>query len=280
MRMTRKMICFVATALAACYVHADEKPADDRLAEVIAPYVDDKTLVVVHLDLMAFDAVETVDWFAEVAELSDRERDKLQAQAVLIGVVTQTLPTEKSVDAFVVISLADLGRLPFFLVLPIDESSPASAIAAEARRDIEKDWKRKVVTERLGEALVIGSQETIDRLKKDRPTARPDVAAAFRSAGSGAVQVAFVPSAALRKLAETVFPTLPQALGGGPTRAFTQGGTWVAVGIDFPPKKVAVRVAVQSADAEAAATLERELARIFAAAARLPQVAEAVPEFD
>jgi hypothetical protein len=273
-------IGLVVTALAVGHVLADEKPAGDRLANTIAPYVDEQTLVVAHLNLMAFDAVETVDWLAEFVGLSDQERDRLQAQVVLIGVVTQTLAKDKSIDAFVVISLADMGRLPFFLVVPLAESSPASAISAEARRQLEKDWQRKLVTEQVGEALVTGSQETIDRLKKQQPLARPELTAAFHCAGAGAVQVAFVPSAALGKLADTIVPELPKNLGGGRTKAFTQGARWVAADIDLPPQKIALRIRVQSADAEAAAALESAVAKLFAAAAELPQIAEAVPEFD
>jgi hypothetical protein len=275
---------FVAAALliapTAC---ADEptvaKKPQPEAAETLAPFVDGQTLVVAHVDLNAFEAVKTIDWITGILGFSERSRDHIQAQAAPISVVTQGLPKHQTVSVYIVISLSDVGRLPFFLVLPVDDHTPSIPIATEARRELEKAWNRKVASERVGDALIVGSQETIDRLKKVKPVARPEIAAAFKAVDDGALQIAFIPSADMRRLAEALLPEAPKQLGGGPTKTFTQGAIWSAISIDLPPSKVAARLVVQSADAEAAAALDRQLATAIDAIAALPSVREGSPKF-
>jgi hypothetical protein len=272
-------VVFMVTVLTG-HASAEDKSESDRLAKIVAPYLDGQTLVVVHLDLMAFDALKAVDAVARLAQMPDRDRNSLQAQVAPINVVTQSMPTGTTIDVFVVAGLADLARLPFFLVLPLDETTPANAISAEARRDLEKAWGRPLTSEPISNAIVTGSPETIDRLKKSQAVARSEVAAAFQVTGHSAVQLAFIPPPELRNLVENVVPELPKQLGGGSTKAFTQGVVWIAVGIDLPPKPIAVHVILQSADAEAAALVERELSKLFEAIGQLPQIRDAIPRFD
>jgi hypothetical protein len=266
-------------AASACALLAQE-PAHDRVAKIVAPLVDEQTVAVVHANLMSFDMATTIDLVARGLELPEGVRDRLQVQFAPIQVVTQGLPETAAVDAILVISFADLAQLPFFLVLPVDKTTPAKAIALEARRSIGESWRREVITEEIGETLVTGAPATLERLKKAKPVARPEIAAAFQAAGQSGLQFAIVPSAAMRKLAETLAPKLPERLGGGSTKAFTQGIVWAAVGIDLPPKAIAVRVVLQSADAEAATLVEAEIRKLFAAIGEFPQFKEAVPQFD
>jgi hypothetical protein len=276
--VTRLAIAAMALFTSAASMHSAQ--AGEASGDTIAPLVDRQTLLVAHVDLMAFDAMETVDWMAELLDVPDAERDRLQAQVVPIKVVTHALPPDSSVDIYVVSSLADFGRLPFFFALPTEGHTPAAAISSEARRELEKSLKRPLQTERVGKLLVTGSPETIEGLQKNEPAERPEVAAALQAAGPGAVQFVLVPSAELRKLIETLVPQLPASLGGGSTKTFTQGVTWVATSLDLPPKDVAIRVVVQSPDATTAMALERELTKLVEAIGQLPPVQKALPDFD
>jgi len=248
-------------------------------AKIVAPFVDAQTLVVAHLDLNAFEPMKTIDWLTGILGLSPRSRDNIQSQAVPITVITQGQPKGQTVSVFIVVSLADVGRLPFFLVLPVDDHTPSIPIATEVRRELEKAWNRKVASERVGDALIVGSQETIDRLKKGKPVARPEIAAAYNAVGAGGLQIAFVPSADVRRLAEALLPEAPKYLGGGATKIFTQGAVWSAISIDLPPNKIAARLVIQSADAAAASALEKELGTTIDAVALHPNVKTATPEF-
>lgn len=280
MRSILTVAAVAALSLAPRFGFAGETTGPERLGQIVAPFVDQQTLLVVHLDLKAFDARLAIDQLSELFDLSDGLRDRLQAEVAPINVVTQSLPEDATVDAFIVSSLSDMGRLPFFLLLPTNGQTPAAAISSEARRDLEKDWGRRLQTEQIGDALITASPETIERLKKGKPAARPEIAAALEAAGASAARLAFAPSAALRALAETIMPQLPESLGGAPTKLFTQGFEWVAAGVDLPPKSIALRVTVQSADAEHAVALRRELAKVFDAIGQWPQIKEGVPEFD
>ena len=279
MRTVLTTLAFMAVALATCGVSGEERSESDRLASIVAPYIDGQTLVVVHIDLMAFDVAKAVELLARLVQFPDRDRDNLQAQFVPINVVSQSLPVGTAIDVFMVAGLADLARLPFFLVMPLDATTPANAIALEARRAIEKNWRQPLTSQQIGDALITGSQGTIDRLKKSPAVARKEIAAAFQTAGPSAMQVAFVPSPELRRLAETLLPQLPKQVGGGSTKVFTQGVVWAAVSVDLPPNNLAVRVVLQSTNADTAASLERELSKLLETIGQLPQIQEAIPAF-
>lgn len=271
--------CWIALAAAGASVLLAQEPAPDRVAKIVAPLVDEQTVAVIHGNLMAFDVATTIDLVARGLQWPEEVRDRLQVEFAPVQVVTQGLPETTAVDAILVISFSDLAQLPFFLVLPVDKTTPAKAIALEARRAISQSWRREVITEEIGETSITGAPATLERLKKAKAVARPEIAAAFQAAGQGGVQFAIVPSAAMRKLAESLAPKLPERLGGGPTKAFTQGIVWAAVGVDLPPKPIAVRVVLQSTNPEAATLLESEICKLFAALGEFPQFKEAVPKF-
>ena len=223
-------MCWMAVAAAGLSALLAQEPPLDRVAKIVAPLVDEQTLAVVHANLTAFDAATTIDIVARGLQWPEDVRDHLQVQFAPIQVVTQSLPETAAVDAILVISFSDLAQLPFFLALPIDNTTPAKAIALEARCAIGESWRREVVSEEIGDTLITGAPSTLARLKKAKPVARPEIAAAFQAVGQGGIQFAIVPSAAVRKLAESLAPKLPERLGGGSTKTFTQGIVWSAVG--------------------------------------------------
>jgi hypothetical protein len=280
MRMLLSLITVAAIGLLPFELHAEEKSQSLRLEKIVAPYVDNQTVFAMHTDLMAFDVPETIELVAKLFAWTDHMRDFVKAQAAPIDVVTQTLPSGATVDIFLLANLVDISRLPFYLVLPLDNTTPASAISGEARRDIEREWRRPVLSETIGQALVTGSPETIERLKKSPPAARPEIGAAFAAAADSPVKFAIVPPAELRRLLEGIIPQLPAQLGGGPTRAFTQGIVWAAVGVDLPPNDAAVRVVIQSESAEAATDLQHEMGKLFEAIGELQSIRDATDKFE
>jgi hypothetical protein len=269
-----------ALGLAARGAAADEAPPN-RLAKIVAPFVDRQTLAVVHLDLMAFDAVKTIDAAAELFQMPEQQRVRMQADVAPISVISQTLQSGQTADMFLVVSMADVARSPYFVVMPVDQSTPAKAIAIEVRRDLEKQWGRPAAIEQIGEAVVVGGPATLERLKKAHHTqVDPALAASLAAAGKSSLTMAIIPSQELRGLFEAIVPALPSQLGGGPTKAFTRGFVWASIAVDLPPEEAAARVVVQSADAEAAAAFEREARKLLAGLGQVEQVREAIPDFD
>jgi len=151
--MRTAIIGFCAIAFIAAGLRAATETEGDRLASMVTPFLEDQTLLVVHLDLMALDAAKTVDWLAELLQLSDAAHQKARADVAPINVVTQALPKDATIDIMIVSSLADLSRMPFMVVLPLDGTVPSRAIAGELSRDLEKQWQRKIVNEEIGKAL-------------------------------------------------------------------------------------------------------------------------------
>lgn len=260
-----------------------------RLAAAVAPFVDNQTVAVVHVDLGGIDAVESITLLAKLFGLNERQHANLQGAIAPLGV----LPTGGAADVFAVVSMSDLrltepqnkangGQpakapgLPFFLVISVADGAPGSAIAAELKRDLGPG----VMMETIGQSIVLASERTLDRLKSRPAQPRPEIAAALRALDGGAAHFLLVPPREARQLVELMWPRLPESLGGGPTKAFTQGVVWAAVGIDLPPAEPELRVAVQSTSAEAAATLEREVAALAKKLGEEAEVREAVPDFD
>jgi hypothetical protein len=302
--------CFLAVMMALvdgqCLAQDSEH---ERLASTIAPYVDMQTLAIAHFDLGVIDAPRTVTMLARLMRLPEPEHARLQGEFAPLEVLHGALPEGGSADVFIVVSLADINPaqfappsrnpvpngaqpdsdtenvgkaagLPFFVVVSLDRKSPASPIAMEIRRAVAIANKVDVSSEKIGNAVIVASPRTIERLKKSQPTDRPELAAAFQAAGEGAGHILFVPSAQARFAAETLLPTLPPGLGGGPTKTWTQGAVWVAVGLDLPPAPSAVRIVVQSTNEQAATTLARQLSSVTDALAQRADIRNAFPKID
>jgi hypothetical protein len=78
---------------------------------------------------------------------------------------------------------------------------------------------------------------------------------------------------------EELMPQFPKELGGGPTSIVTKGVSWAALGVDLPPHP-AVRLTIQSADAQAAEALRAKTAEILRLAGLHKKVRAAVPKFE
>jgi hypothetical protein len=245
--------------------HAGEP---NPLADAIAPFVDNQTVAIVHVDLAAFDAAEAVDLLAEFLNLPPRTRDSVQANLVPLNVVADALPPGAKADLFIVSSVSDMATLPLFFVVPLSTDA-ANPISLELRRAASAQLRTELNTERIGQALVTANPKTITRLKKAPAAPRPEIAAAFTAAGASQFKFLLVPSQDARRAIELLVPKLPVQLGGRPTRTLTAHLVWVSAGIDLPPKPTRFRAVVQATKTESAQALAGELKTILAALAGL-----------
>lgn len=259
-----------------------------RLAGAIAPFVDGQTVAIVHIDLGSIDAAESITLMAKLFRMDDRSHAQAQGLVAPLGL----LPDTGHADVFVVVSLSDLRigelqaakdakpkGLPFFVVVSLAADAPGSAIAVEIKRGmLGRD--PDAVAEPMGQAIVVGSRRTVERLKTRPAVARPEIAQAIRALDGAAAHLLLIPPPEARQLVELLWPRLPDSLGGGPTKAFTQGVVWAGIGIDLPPAEPELRVVVQSTNKEAAETLERELAALAKKLGNEAEVRDAVPNFD
>ncbi|MES1213304.1 MAG: DUF1559 domain-containing protein, partial [Singulisphaera sp.] len=182
-------------------------------------------------------------------------------------------------DVFYVISLdvlPDLAACP--LIVPVPTGVDAAAIETALVPAGAAARGRKPVS-RLGNLFVYATPDTLDRFQKFSAVARPELAAALASVDGTTAQLLLLPSTQTRRVIEEVIPNLPQEIGGTATRIFTQGIQWAVIGCAVAPKKLDVRIVVQSASADAATTLNTELAKLLRSLGDLPSVQQVLPKF-
>ncbi|HVC94407.1 MAG TPA: DUF1559 domain-containing protein [Pirellulales bacterium] len=235
--------------------------------KTIAPFVDERTVAVAHVDVSRFDLGPTFDYMGKVAPDMKEELSKAQASAQS---VLDQFRKAGGREMFVVVSLADVPESSPFVVVPLADGAVESALAnilpLEAHR-------------MLHGALVLAARATLDRLASQRPTPRPDVARAFEAAGDTAAQVLIVPTADSRRVIEELSPTLPAEVGGGPAKTLTRGALWVAMGVNTTSPWSASLV-LQSQDREAAGALRRHWLEVYKFLGRHREIVAALPEFD
>jgi len=218
---------------------------------LLTPYLDEQTFAVMHVDMAQLDVAALRKNLAKT-ELLVRLEDALEKWK---GKFTQA----GGRDVFLVFSLAD-NPVHGFLVIPCNGDTSAGIKRALADPEFEtilrnlqflmpsQDYEPAV---QIGDAFVIGHRFTIERLRKNKATERPELSKAFEAAGKSTFQLILTPSADQRRVLEEMEPTLPPILGGGPVKVVTGGMLWSALGIEVG-SKLGLRWYAQSRDAASA----------------------------
>jgi hypothetical protein len=261
----------VLTLAVALPAAAAEKFDAESRARAIAPFMDEQTVIVAHVDLARIDADALWNWVAEVGRLEAKEVEELRRDS---GVWLADLTRAGGKELYVVVSLADLPIEPPLVIVPL----AAGADAGSVRRVLDrvKDFEQ-LHFETFDQALVGGSASARKRLRGAKPAARPELARAFAAAGDTTAQLLLLPTPDTRRVVNELLPTLPPQAGGGSTRPLTHGLLWAAVGMDLPPK-LSLRLLIQSPDADAAGTLKSLLERLLKALAEQREVRDFLPD--
>jgi hypothetical protein len=235
--------------LPAAPVPAERKFDPDAAARAVAPYLDDGTVAVVHVDLTRLDADALHKQFAALANLKPGE---LAEAKKLVGEAVKKLTNAGARDVFFVFSLADVPKEPPFVVVPLDKDADLKAILG--LKDVFKAVESGYEADQIGPAVVAGTPAVLKRLNALKPVARPEVARAFAATADGFTRVAFLASADTRKGIEESLPALPKEIGGGDIKTLTRGLQWAAVGVESKPK-ARIQFVYQATDKDAAKAL-------------------------
>jgi hypothetical protein len=250
-----------------------EGTTPEEAARAVAPFLDDRTVAVLYVDLRALDVAALADRAAALGKPGAADLTELRQEG---DALVKGLTAAGARDLFVVASLADLPGGPPFVVVPLPEKADADKVLDVLRRGkLGEDLRY----EKVGRAFVGGSAATLRRLRAHQAVPRPEVAKALAGAGGSLARLAVVATTDTAKILEEVMPTLPEEVGGGSVKVLTRGLRWVAVGVDAPPR-LAVRLTAQAADAGSAAAVRDLLARAVKAAGRNKAVRAALPNFD
>jgi hypothetical protein len=248
------------------------------LAQSIAAIVDDQTFLVAHVDLDELDAGAALDRLGHILKLSDSYLAALSLSKMALVDTVSKLKKSGAQELFLVSSIADLPGVPYVLAVPVDAKTDTAPIVAQLGIPL-LHGAQGAAHHRVGNLLLIGGSQAIERLKNIKPMPRPELAAACDAIAGSTAKLLLVPPADVRRIIEEILPNLPAQLGGGATRILTQGALWGAVGFDLSPKKMAARAVVQSADPAAAVALNAELCRILQAVGQSSEMQRLVPKY-
>jgi hypothetical protein len=253
-------------ALAAAPAAAAEAPA-----KALAPFLDDRTVAVLHVNLAAVDVDALAARLAAAGRIDVKE---LAAPKKGLSAFLKALTGAGVKELYVVASLIDVPDRPPFVVLRLGKGADVKALTERLRRP-----RLFNVTnfEKVGGALVGADPATCKRLRSLKPVPRPEVGQALAAAG-GVARLVVVPTTDTARVLEEVMPTLPDEVGGGSVKPLSRGLRWAALALDAPPN-LAVRLTVQTPDAASAKALHALLVRA-AKALRGHELSRAVPDFD
>ncbi len=248
---------------------ADDKFDSASQAKIIAPWIDEQTLVIAHVDLRRVSADAVLE---QLAPLKLHSAEELTAMKAIAGMFQQALITAGVKDGYVMLSLSDgIMRPRAFGVIPLAADSNDTAVRTLLSMD---------AVERRGDVLLVAAdRQVLHRITQGKPDARPDLQAAIEAAGDTGVQLLLLPPKDYRRVAEEAIGEMPKDLGGGSVKVFTRGIRWLAAGIDLKPQP-SVKLTIQSDDAPAAQALRDKLAELLQLAAKNGSARKLVPQID
>jgi len=268
--MHRIPFLLLSLALAAPVVAGEKQFDPEARAKAIAPFRDEQALAVIHVDLTRVDADKLTD---KLVELTKEKREEVDKEMAGFKRGLAAFKAAGGKDAFMVFSLADMPN-PGLLVVPLYEGTDADALLR-----LRKQHHLGGSVEKIGNALVVGDEHIMARVRTLRAEPYPDLTRAFAAAGDTTAQILLLPSASSRQIVEQMMPILPEELGGGPSTVLTRGIQWAAVGKDLTPK-ASLRMVVQSQDTKAAQKLHDLIGRVLKKIGAEKEVRQVIPNFD
>jgi hypothetical protein len=232
----------------------------DNFPEGVTRHISDDTLVVIHFDLKGLNVAPGGTSFAALL-------DPIQPLSQVAGAIDQAFEKLKTVsvnDVYCVLATTDLP-LDGVLVVPTTKPRPVR----EALRSV---WPNDV--EELEGTVLAGSAQARARLRTAKSAPRVEFATAMQAIRGTSIRVAVAPSQDARRVIREFLPVLPPQLGGGALANAIDDTTWLALGLNVPPK-VEVRLIVQGSNATSTEAL-RGIIEKFATLAFQSDVAKKV----
>ncbi len=249
------------------------------VAQMVAPFLDDQTFAVAHVDLQRLDLAPVRQQVAGLLATQPAEPNGATAMLDRLERLAEAMRGAGATDVFYVMSIADMPG-PGFAVVPLREGADERAIRwllltadpdAPATGPAEGPTSRPGVgmqVRRIRGALVLAVPETLERLEALEPVDRPELAEALAAVEGQAARIALIPPDDARRVLEATMPQLPPQLGGGPVTVLTRGLQWAAGGVGTEGGLHA-RAVAQATDAEAAKALDAFVEHWMAGLARM-----------
>ena len=286
--MRNLIILTIAILAISAAAFAEEKFDPSARAREIAPFIDEQTIAVMHVDFSRVNVDATWGVIEKLLEeTGDHDVKELADAKDKVKELVEGFLQAGARDLYWVISLADIPPEPIRVVIPLRPGADKRAIRAllySGKIDGPTSRPTSSTNPRpprnrvdvIRNAVVWTKWSNFQRVADLTPHPRPELAAAFAAAGDTAGQILILPTDDNRRVIEEMMPTLPEEFGGAPSTTITQGLLWAAVGVDGPPE-MAVRAVVQSKDPAAAEALGQTITSIFKAIEENEDVLKMVP---
>lgn len=241
----------------------------------VAPFLDEHTLAVAHVDLAKVDPAALVKMLGDLAPEDDTEFPKRLAEIEerLSGVL-RSLQQAGIREIYGILNLADLPKEPLLIVAPVQAGKDPDAAVEVVARLIGGE---QTVT--MHGVVVTGMKATVERLKTFKPADRPDVAKAFERAGDSAAQLVFAPTEDTRRVLREMLPRLPDEVGGGSGKMLVDGLQWAVISAN-PPPRLSLDLTVQSKDPDAAAALRGIIISSLQLVGKREEIKREIPQFN
>jgi hypothetical protein len=255
MRTTPAVLAVVLLGLPA---RADDAAAEAH-AKIIAPYINDQTFLVAHVDISRVN----LDIVAKYVDADNQA--KVKAVAAL---AKATFLGSGGKDIYVVMNWAN-PMDEVLVVAPLAKGAGVQALAQLAGQipGYQVEVKNNV--------LLAGTKKAMARLNDFKPLPIPEMAKAFAAVDEGSLQVVFLPPFALKRAFIEMYPQLPKEIGGGDSSVLNF--QWAAARLDAADA-LAAKIVVQAPDAKAADKIDKVLRRAMAFAGNSEDVKRNVPD--
>jgi prepilin-type processing-associated H-X9-DG protein len=244
-------------------------------AASIAPYLDEQTVAVGHVDL---DRVDVAALLAFVREVGPKDEPQFTQQLGQLELAARGAKTALKgagiTELYTVVSLADIPQSVPFLVAPLRSGADPKMAA-----DMLAKLTSAEAAEPIGKHVVAGPKATLERLKTLRPAARPDLAKAFERTQPHAAEVVFALNDDTRRVIREMLPRLPDEIGGGSGAVLSDGLQWGTVSVVAPPD-LSLTLVIQSQDADAAAALRNLVISGLHLLGQQDEIRQQFPEFN
>src|SRR5262245_10430440 len=260
-----KRLAALVLVLTACLAgSAGERFDAARLAKRIAPWVDDQTFVVVHVNTAKLAEINVSDVVRQLEQLNIAPPEAARHVREFLEQTVRNVQKAKVRSVYALFSFSHLNDPPL-LVIPLGDGVDKDAVV-----DIVQQFPGMTTEARDGVVLAGTAARVKEAQKGKADTA--ELEAAFTAAGDTLYQAVVRAPAPLRRALSETMPQLPKEFGEAPLSVIDKGVTWIAQGVDVSPK-VRTRIVIQSQDADAAKALLDVIGKAFDYVRSRPEMA-------